>query len=86
MFTSAVEKSRNWEKRRFTQISSGYKCKFCGEDVDISEERHEMEFCRSFVSDPIFGGKEAYTPSKKARLIELTVKQLDLENIIKYPP
>ena len=54
--------------------------------VDIAEERHELEFCSAFKSEPAFGGCSAYTPIKRARLIEFTRLENARDESMKYPP
>jgi hypothetical protein len=79
-------KSGIGRKRRYTKISSGYVCEFCHEYVHICDENHEMEFCKAFRSEPIFGAKLAYTPMKRARIVEFTSKKLKLDSFRRNPP
>ena len=74
------------KKRRYTFATSTYVCEYCKSFVDYSDLNHEMEYCTGFRSRPAFGGKYAYTPVKRARLVEYTAKKLRLESRVKFPP
>ena len=52
----------------------------------MNDLNHELEHCSGFESDPVFGGRLAYTPLKRARIVEITCKRLKLDNMQKYPP
>jgi hypothetical protein len=80
------KKSGIGRKRRFTKISSDYKCEFCNETVHIGDENHELEYCSAFKSKPVFGSKNAFTPTKRARIVEFTSKKLKLDSFRRNPP
>ena len=73
-------------KRRYTLSSVNYRCQFCNEEVGINDLFHELENCTGFSSDPVFGGRLAYTPTKRARLVEYTYKRMRLGTKQNYPP
>ena len=81
-----VKKSGIGRKRRYTLSSENYRCQFCNEEVGINDLFHELENCKGFLSDPVFGGRLAYTPTKRARLVEYTYKRMRLGNKQNYPP
>ena len=74
------------KKRRFTSDTAKYLCDFCRCFVDHSDINHELEHCTAMSSRAAFGGINSYTPVKRARIAEYTVKRLKLEGKVKFPP